>query len=73
MDDNWEINSMIEFDHYQNIARAAFGDMLYDSDRVNIYSYFIYTYIITFYSFIFQNKLFILHFHKFLKLYNILK
>jgi hypothetical protein len=39
MDDNWEVNSMMEFDHYQNIARAAFGDMLYDSDRVNIYRY----------------------------------
>lgn len=34
MDDNWEVNSMMEFDHHQNIARAAFGDMLYDSDRV---------------------------------------
>lgn len=37
MDDNWEANSMIEFDYYQNIARAAFGDMLHDSDRVSIY------------------------------------
>lgn len=36
-EDNWEANSMMEFDHYQNIARAAFGDMLYDSDRVNTY------------------------------------
>ncbi|XP_025404749.1 protein arginine N-methyltransferase 7 isoform X2 [Sipha flava] len=37
MDDNWEVNSMMEFDHYQNIARAAFGDMLYDSDRNQLY------------------------------------
>lgn len=36
MDENWEVNSMMEFDHHQNIARAAFGDMLYDSDRVNM-------------------------------------
>lgn len=36
MNENWEVNSMMEFDHHQNIARAAFGDMLYDSDRVNI-------------------------------------
>lgn len=39
MEDHWEDSSMMEFDHYQNIARAAFGDMLYDSDRVNIYRY----------------------------------
>lgn len=40
MDDiNWEANSMMEFDHYQNIARAAFGDMLHDSDRVSINKY----------------------------------
>lgn len=36
MDENWEVNSMMEFDHHQNIARAAFGDMLYDSDRVSM-------------------------------------
>jgi len=36
MDEDWEVNSMMEFDHYQNIARAAFADMLYDSNRVNI-------------------------------------
>jgi len=35
MDANWEVNSLMEFDHHQNTARAAFGDMLYDSDRVN--------------------------------------
>lgn len=37
MNEDWEVDSMMEFDHYQNIARAAFGDMLYDSDRVNIF------------------------------------
>lgn len=37
MNGDWEVDSMMEFDHYQNIARAAFGDMLYDSDRVNIF------------------------------------
>jgi len=42
MDENWEVNSMMEFDHHQNIARAAFGDMLYDSDRV-ITNYAMYT------------------------------
>ncbi|XP_050436521.1 protein arginine N-methyltransferase 7 [Adelges cooleyi] len=31
------INSMMDFDHYQNIARAAFGDMLYDTDRNQLY------------------------------------
>jgi len=36
MNENWEVNSMMEFDHHQNIARAAFGDMLYDNERVNI-------------------------------------
>lgn len=39
-EDNWEPNSMLEFDHYQNIARAAFGDMLYDNDRVNPYFFY---------------------------------
>lgn len=34
---DWEVNSMMEFDHYQNIARAAFGDMLYDDERVSSY------------------------------------
>lgn len=37
MNENWEVNSMMEFDHHQNIARAAFGDMLYDSDRNQLY------------------------------------
>ncbi|VVC36329.1 Hypothetical protein CINCED_3A003755 [Cinara cedri] len=38
MDDNtWEVNSMNEFDYCQNIARAAFGDMLHDSDRNQLY------------------------------------
>lgn len=36
MNEDWEINTMLEFDHFQNIARAAFGDMLYDSERVSI-------------------------------------
>lgn len=36
MDEDWENDPMMEFDHYQNIARAAFGDMLYDSERVSI-------------------------------------
>lgn len=34
---DWKVNSMMEFDHYQNIARAAFGDMLYDDERVSSY------------------------------------
>lgn len=34
MNEDWEENSMMAFDHFQNIARAAFGDMLYDSERV---------------------------------------
>lgn len=38
MNEEIDINSMVEFDHYQNIARAAFGDMLYDSDRVSFYN-----------------------------------
>lgn len=34
MNEHWEAESMMMLDHYQNIARAAFGDMLYDSERV---------------------------------------
>jgi len=39
MNGDWEINSLMQFDHCQNIARAAFGDMLYDDERVNIYKF----------------------------------
>lgn len=34
MEEDWESDPMMEFDHCQNIARAAFGDMLYDTERV---------------------------------------
>lgn len=38
MDEEWKLNTMLDYDHYQDIARASFGDMLYDNDRVNIYN-----------------------------------
>jgi len=37
MNGDWEINSLMQFDHCQNIARAAFGDMLYDDERNQLY------------------------------------
>lgn len=40
--EDWNIDPMM-IDEHQNIARAAFADMLYDSDRVNIYTYNILT------------------------------
>lgn len=57
MDDDWEVNSMMELDHYQDIARAAFGDMLYDSNRVNTYKsiYLMCLHICIFYLFFIES------------------